>query len=58
MMSDMRRIALITMATMAGLLPYIGTAQAADTNWSGIPQVEIPVFSVGGHDTYWNRGAV
>lgn len=54
----MRRIALITMATMAGLLPYIGTAQTAATNWSGIPQVEIPVFSVGGHDTYWNRGAV
>lgn len=56
MMSGMRRIVLITITTRACLLPYMGTAQAADTNWLGISQVEIALFSVGGRGTYWNQG--
>ena len=29
-------------------------ADAADTNWAGIPQVEIPFFSLGGRATYFD----
>ena len=35
--------------------PYLPEqAEAADTNWAGLPQVEIPFFSVGGRATYFD----
>jgi len=39
---------------LSGQLSCPQPVSAADTNWAGIPQVEIPFFSVGGRATYFD----
>jgi|LNFM01.1.fsa_nt_gb opacity protein-like surface antigen len=44
----------VLLIALVGPLYFPVQADAADTNWAGIPQVEIPFFSLGGRATYFD----
>jgi opacity protein-like surface antigen len=44
----------VLLVALVGPLYFPEQADAADTNWAGIPQIEIPFFSLGGRATYFD----
>lgn len=47
-------LASVLLVPILGQLSVPEEVDAADTNWAGIPQIEIPFFSLGGRATYFD----